>query len=61
MAAAVVEAEAVALAMVATMVVHTEDRTEGRRLVQTGGATSCPLSGCIVLRIRQTCLVSITC
>ena len=60
-AAVEVEVEAVALAMAATMVVLTEDHTEGLHLVQTGGATSCPSSGCIVLRIRQTCLVSITC
>jgi len=56
-----VEVEAVAMAMVATMAVRMEDRTAGHRLVQTGGATSCPLSECIVLRIRQTCVVSITC
>jgi len=39
--------EAAAAAMEAITVVHMEDRMEGRHLVQTGGATSCQLSGCI--------------
>jgi len=40
---------AAAVAMEATMVVHMEDRMEGRHLVQTGGGTSCLLPGSVML------------